>query len=70
MMEEISQVGYHCCAEMCCLPFLSLKLTDQRDTLNTELSQATKVQKNADNDEYRRLQAENAALKKCLSGRE
>ena len=47
-----------------------LKLTDQRDLLNTELSQATKVQKNVDNDdEYRRLQAENAALRKCLGGR-
>ena len=55
---------------MCCLTFLSLKLTEQRDLLNTELSQAAKVQKNVDNDdEYRRLQAENAALRKNLGGR-
>ena len=48
---------------------LFLKLTDQRDMLDTELSQATKMDKKVDDDEYRRLQAENAALKKSLGGR-
>ena len=43
-----------------------LKLTDQRDMLNTELNQVTKMHKNVDNDEYRRLQAENVALRKSL----
>ena len=48
---------------------LFLKLTDQRDMLDTELSQATKTDKKVDSDEHRRLQAENAALRKSLGGR-
>ena len=67
MMEEISQVN---CYSNLCFNFLSLKLTDQRDLLNTELSQAAKMHKNVNNDEYRRLQAENVALRKSLGGRE
>ena len=48
----------------------SLKLTDQRDLLNTELSQATSTRThgNVESDECRRLQAENAALRKSLGG--
>ena len=71
MMEEISQVNYHWYCPNCVLHLWLLKLTDQRDTLNTELNQATKMHRNVDdNDEYRRLQAENVALRKSLSGRE
>ena len=48
-----------------------VKLTDQRDMLSTELSQATTTAYgNVESDEYRRLQAENAALKKSLGGKE
>ena len=50
--------------------FWLLKLAGQRDMLNTELNQAAKMHRNVDNDEYRRLQAENVALRKSLSGRE
>ena len=47
----------------------ALKLTGQRDMLNSELSQVTAKRGNIENDEYRRLQAENAALKRSLGGR-
>jgi len=53
------------------ISILVLKLTDQRDMLNTELSQTTTMARgNVESDEYRRLQAENAALKKSLGGKE
>lgn len=64
MMEEISHVSYNCMLDVCFILLLFMKLTDQRDMLNTELSQA--MHGNVDNDEYRRLQAENTALRKSL----